>query len=27
LPGIYTYVVSWEKTRVNYPWIDLLEIR
>jgi len=27
LPGIYTYIVSWEKTRVNYPWIDLLEIR
>ena len=27
LPGSYIYVVSWEKTRVNYPWIDLLEIR
>ena len=27
LPGSYIYVISWEKTRVYYPWIDLLEIR
>lgn len=27
LPGSYVYVLSWEKTRVYYAWIDLLEIR
>ena len=29
LPGSYIYVVSWDKdkTRINYPWINLLEIR
>ena len=27
LPGTYIYVISWEKTRVYYPWIDLLDIR
>jgi len=27
LPGSYIYVVSWDGTTSDYPWIDLLEIR
>ena len=27
LPGSYIYVISWDKTRIYYPWINLLEIR